>query len=520
MKIRLLLGILLSVLTVNFVSAQSKVFREVAGEISSDFRPIIQDNILIGYLSFTKLETVSKDSFSYRISIMDENLNDIGVVNFRENPLVLSGVSFEQDVIVMLYRKETDKSKTDTKSKKITQKDLDNIQDSAFVQFINLEGKIIKTESSKITVERKWVYSKYGNYMNIKVPSMQITNLPQMGFLVLTLEKDRQNFIAYNPKGERVWTKQPPKGFDSYGIVAGSKYFYVLGYKGPLSNKGTKGNYEVHTYSSNDGKNLDKYELKDKEGSFFNVLNFQIDKSSGNAVLSGTIHKGSDRMMSPGRELKKYYKGAFVVNFSGSSKSETKPVFSYWSQGQNPEISEDGKLIKANKYISIQQSMSDFEGNRYFAGVLIKKKFKPGLIVAAIPLAVIAPYIVPFLNYVQLSSDQVTILKLNQKGVLENVANIDARKFVYSKLTASTITGSAYMLFNVYNPTSKTSYLVISDADNCYLYNLKEGKVTRKIPRKNGDSRLTVLPGKEGSIMISEINSKEKYSKLSIEPVQ
>ena len=38
-----------------------------------------------------------------------------------------------------------------------------------------------------------------------------------------------------------------------------------------------------------DGKNLDKYELKDKEGSFFNVLNFQIDKSSGNAAGSNSM---------------------------------------------------------------------------------------------------------------------------------------------------------------------------------------------------------------------------------------
>lgn len=509
-------------LMIQNATAQSKVFREVAGEISSDFEPIVQDNSLIGYLMFTKLEAVSKDSFNYKISIMDENLNDIGVVNFRQSQLLLKSVTFEQDVIMLLYRKEDTKTKTETYGRRGQQRDVKETQDSAFVQFINLEGKILKTESSKITVSRNWVYTKYSSYLNIEAPYMQIANLPQKGFAFLCIEKDKQTIVAYNPKGERVWTKAPPKGADDYYMIANVKSIYLLTYKQPMSKRGTKGTYEVHSINANDGKSSDNYELKDKEGSYFRVLDFQIDKATNNPVLSGMIHVGSERFMNAKREFKSYYKGVFTVSFNGTSKGDTKPVFSYWSNGSNSEISQKGKLIKENKFISIQEAVSDYEGNKYFVGSLVKRKARPfaivgGILLLPVPLADLA---VPFLTYTKLVSNEVTILKLNSKGVLQNIANIDAKKVKYDPYEASLNGGGKRLFFSVYNAVSKSSYLVISDADNTYLYNLKDQKVAKTIPRSNGESVVTVIPAKEGSIMISEINRKEKYSKLSIEPVQ
>jgi hypothetical protein len=35
---------------------------------------------LVGYLAFTRLEQADADSFNYRITIIDENLHDIGAV--------------------------------------------------------------------------------------------------------------------------------------------------------------------------------------------------------------------------------------------------------------------------------------------------------------------------------------------------------------------------------------------------------------------------------------------------------
>src|ERR1700756_4152569 len=94
---------LLFVLFTTTLEAQSKVFREVGEDIATQFKPITQDNNLVGYLAFTRLERASADSFNYRLTIMDENLNDIGKVNFRQGMLDLQSVAFEQNVLCLGY---------------------------------------------------------------------------------------------------------------------------------------------------------------------------------------------------------------------------------------------------------------------------------------------------------------------------------------------------------------------------------------------------------------------------------
>src|ERR1700722_20610726 len=83
--------------------AQTKVFKEVGEDIATEIKAITQDNALVGYLAFTRLEKTDVDSFNYRVTIMDENLNDIGTVNFRQRNLDLMAVSFEQDVLCLGY---------------------------------------------------------------------------------------------------------------------------------------------------------------------------------------------------------------------------------------------------------------------------------------------------------------------------------------------------------------------------------------------------------------------------------
>src|ERR1700759_1646763 len=105
MKKTLFMAFALMLAFVYKADAQSKVFKEVSDEISSTTEPITQDNALVGYLVFTKLEKASEDSFNYKITIMDENLNDIGTVKFRQENLYLQGVSFEQNMLCLGYIK-------------------------------------------------------------------------------------------------------------------------------------------------------------------------------------------------------------------------------------------------------------------------------------------------------------------------------------------------------------------------------------------------------------------------------
>jgi hypothetical protein len=73
------------ILTTIATHAQTKVFKEVGEDISAKMKAITQDNALVGYLAFTRLEKTDADSFNYRLTPMDENLNDIGTVNFRHH---------------------------------------------------------------------------------------------------------------------------------------------------------------------------------------------------------------------------------------------------------------------------------------------------------------------------------------------------------------------------------------------------------------------------------------------------
>src|SRR5258705_10088959 len=100
-------------IAVTFISnAQSKVFKEVSEDVSSEMKVIMQDKTLVGYLVFTQLEKINADSFNYRISLMDENLNEIGIVNFKEASLNLEAAAFEGDILCLSYLKSNMIGKT------------------------------------------------------------------------------------------------------------------------------------------------------------------------------------------------------------------------------------------------------------------------------------------------------------------------------------------------------------------------------------------------------------------------
>ncbi|HVX48677.1 MAG TPA: hypothetical protein VHB48_00920 [Chitinophagaceae bacterium] len=69
----------------------------------------------------------------------------------------------------------------------------------------------------------------------------------------------------------------------------------------------------------------------------------------------------------------------------------------------------------------------------------------------------------------------------------------------------------------MYNRDSKTNYLVIDDEKNIMIYSVEQKKVVRTIPHKEGKTTIEVYLAKEGAIMVSEYNKKEKQTLVSIE---
>ncbi len=257
--------VLLMCCVFNTSNAQTKVFKEVSDEIASTMKVIVQDNSLVGYLVFTRLEAVNKDSFAYKISIMDENLNDIGVVNFREQNLTLSEVAFEQDVLCLAYLKNNSRGKTPktkTKNRRDYRDSRDDVSYYVFTQFINLEGKILKSNAEKIDIEKSGYYTtsytsdgmSYSTKEELK-QGIQLKNIPGKGFVLFYGDQARNYLTAYSPQGEKLWEKHPSQGPKQYILLTTQNDIYAL----TSTVENFTVDYELGGYSAADGSSYDNY---------------------------------------------------------------------------------------------------------------------------------------------------------------------------------------------------------------------------------------------------------------------
>lgn len=71
--------------------------------------------------------------------------------------------------------------------------------------------------------------------------------------------------------------------------------------------------------------------------------------------------------------------------------------------------------------------------------------------------------------------------------------------------------------YKVLNQDTKTNFIIIDDMSNIYIYNFNNRKVMRTISHKDGNTVIHVYPAKEGHILVSEYNKKEKQTRFSIE---
>ena len=367
---------LFCILTAGYVSAQSKVFKEVSDEISSSMEPIIQDGVLMGYLVFTRLEKVSEDSFNYKITIMDENLNDIGIVKFRNEKMDLQAVSFEQDVLCLAYLKSNMISH-EFSNGRAYKKAQENSKTAVVIQFLNLDGKIIKENSINVVTEKNpernyTSYGKFTIYTKLK-HRIQLTNIPQKGFACIYGDENNTSLSVYNTAGNRLWKKNAEDA-QAYSLLTTNEDIFLLSKK---KEKMLEGGYSIAVYGINDSTNHLNYELKDHDGLSLKLLGFGNDLSTGKPYVSGDIiskSRGND--FSTGREIAAgTYTGVFNINFNGHNKADVKETFSYWADGsQQPAISKNGKYAENDAYSKFASSVRDYQGNTYFVGSAFVKK--------------------------------------------------------------------------------------------------------------------------------------------------
>jgi len=514
---RLTAWMLLTCGLANVSVAQTKVFKEVSEDIASTMRPIVQDNSLVGYLVFTRLEAVNEDSFAYRITIMDENLNDIGLVNFREEDIHLADVSFEQDILCLAYVKSNFNGKK-FKSKKAFTKAKEEAENYVVTQFINLEGKILKTNTEKVSLSTNEYYPSFVSNVGAVYfkQGVLVTNIPQKGFVVFYGDEKKNYLSVYTPQGEKLWTKNPTNNPKRYYLRTTPNDIYAITYKPGDTNA----EYNLTGFSVADGSSYETMPLKDKKGNILRAMTFENDLSSGNLYVSGYIVNGRKDPPADLRSMANSpYAGVFTININGTTKSEYKPNYSYWIDGNNSALSESGRLPDTKEFTYFERSFRDFQGNTYFAGTAIKRKTKIGSIISSV---VFLPFLLPTIviaagGYTKYKATDAVLLKQNTKGQISIDNTIPVNQSGYRKpfWPAGDILNKSFYV--VTNSNTKNNYLVIDDVKDIVIYNLQTRKIVRTIPHKDGNVRTYVFPAKDGSIMVSEYNKKERYSKYSIE---
>lgn len=503
-----------------FNQAQTKVFKEVSEEVSSQIKTIRQDGALVGYLVFTQLEKASADSFNYKITILDENLNEIGAINFREQKLNLQSVSFEQDVLALAYLKSNFIG-VEFKNARELKRARDDAKSFVFTQFVDLNGKIIG--SNTIKAEIKPETSSASLFKTIGggrlKHGLQLNNISQKGFALLYGDDNKTNLLIYNSSGKQIWQKSIKEDAEEFALLTSGHNAYVLLKRNEKIV--SEGGYEVLGFNTADSSTFPKYTLKDKHGSDLKVLSFDNDPVSGKPFLTGNIINSDTRptYLNAKHIAKGGYTGVFTINLDGPKKADIKEKFSYWSDGSVSSISKRGLQMENGMYARQVRSFRDYEGNTYFVGSSFVKKTRWGAIAASV---VTAPLLFPPVLLLSQGTNKskitdVTVLKQNEKGGLSVDKSIDRNDGKYYPAKMPLFTYDNRSFSTVANPDTKTNFIVVDDWKEIVIYNVNKKQVVRTIPHRDGNIVTSVYSAKEGHVMVSEYNRKEKYTRFSIE---
>jgi hypothetical protein len=488
---------ILSLLFICPLQAQTKVFKEVSEDISTQIKVITQDNALVGYLAFTRLEKANADSFNYRLTIMDENLNDIGAVNFRQANLDLQTVSFEQNVLCLGYIQSPLEGVTSIRN----MRDYKKAQDAAMtshilLQFISLNGKVINSYYKEVNLQMTPVTR--ANAFSVKVGGflkygMQIRNIPNKGFCLFYGDEMRQELTTFDTKGDLVSEQSAPMANHYHLRTSAEKVYLLMKDDG----RAPEGGFKLYIYSAKDLYAENNFNLRDANNDWLRVLSFDNDPVTGDPFIAGCI-------INPQRERQFFtaddysngpYLGLFTLELGGPGR-DMKANCSYWSDGNMPGISRDGLITSKAFYVRYATAFRDYSGNTIFAGTALALSGNS--------------------NY---KLSQGVFLRQGESGTLaldNSIPCDETRDFGPTSILYQLEKKDFY---KVVNPDTRSNYMIIDDEVNIYIYNVNAKKIIRTIPHKDGSVKINVYPAKEGHIVVSEYNKKEKFTRFSIEAI-
>jgi hypothetical protein len=517
------LYLLLLILAAPCARAQTKVFKAVAQDMAMQFETIRQDGNLVGYLAFNQLEKSSEDSFHYRIVIMDENLNDIGKVDFNEEKLWLKAVSFESDVLCLVYVRSNFVDKEYRNSKEF-RREKDVAKAELFTQFVNLSGKILATNTVKMDIKPESQQEEYSRKVvgggSLK-HNIQLHNIPGKGFACFYGDDTKNNLLVFNTAGKLTWKKVISEDATDFTMLTSGTEVDLLIKK---KDKPEEGGFEILSYNTLDSAPYPKFLLKDKKGNSLKVLAFDNDPVTGKPFVSGLIIdpvKGMRKTANTVTGLAHHnYLGIFNISLNGHTRQDIVPVFTYWADAAKSGIFDDeGYCQSARGFLYPKSCFRDHQGNTWFVGSGFHMGIRPQSIfgVAISPLFAFATTYYCIFRIKYYESKNIMMVKQDSKGALSLESTIPAAKSMRTAPRVSIYECDGRRYYTVANSDTKTDYVVMDDSKNIFIYNVNLKKIARTIPRQDKTSTISVFPAKEGSVMVSEYNIKDRTTRLSIE---
>ncbi len=517
-----ILLLFLSFAVITPLQAQKKIFQMVTDEISSQVNPIFQDNALVGYLVFSQLEEAKADSFNYKLTILDENLNDIGVVNFTEEKLYLKGVVLEQDVLCISYLK-TNIIHRQFKSKREFHNISSKAKSSLLVQFLNLNGKIVNTSDVPLEVkadkEPIFYYDFYIAKAKLK-HDILLKNIPQTGFTLLYGDDSKNKLLFYNTSGVQTGQKTLSSDCLAFSLLTAKNEIFLLAKR---TDKMNEGGYELLGFNGLDTTAYPVYKLKDKQGNSLKPFAFDHDPVSGKPFVAGQIIdplKGNANWC--GRDLRKGpYSGVFALDIEDLKNKKVTEKFSYWGDGSKDFINKRGYHSESRSYVRYKSAFRDFNGNTFYIGSGIRKRPKWGAIIPSVifaPLIIVPAFVLPTAGTHQYKATDAIVLKQDAKNRLsfDNVIPANHTR-LYNARAIYLGNYDKKNFYNIINFDAKSNFIVLDDVKDIIFYNVNKRKIVRTIPHKDGQLRTSIYPAKEGHVMITGYNKKEKYLSVSIE---
>lgn len=501
--------------------SQSRVFKEVSDGISTQVSSILQDNTVVGYLIFSRLEKVTDDRYNYRITIMDENLNDIGTLNFQDQGLSLRGIAFEQDILCLAYFKSDMIDKSFSRARR--NPSTDGFKHFVKMQFLGLDGKIIDSVVNPVSID-----IKVETTVNAKVPKgdltmpLQLVNIPGHGFACFYGDNKKNYLLAYSPSGKRLWhrvikeeplksTRMIPYGQDLFILAEGKGNKEIK--KHYIANS-----YELLSFNFKDSSASSRAVIKDKKEHQLGIMDFSNDPSTGKPYISGYIRSTKKNARNTVNGIARgHYAGVFSYDIAGTDKKDLKEIYTYWDQPSSSPVSPKGYVEEEKCYPLLNSSFRDFDGNTYFTADGIKRRWSPNRTFTAIYCAPLIPF--SFATGTPAGTRQSRIvqpllIKQNAKGEVSCSSPFKGNKHPVGYVMDDHLPRK----YNtVSKPEQKQQYMVVQDISVVTIYNITTQKVVREIPLFEKNIRRAVFKAKEGHVLISEYNSKEKSTRISIE---